>query len=152
MGPEESQMNLVDIDKFLKLFNDEDTPIALANTLGICGLRYQGWGGFAAFIYSQDNTSHYDSTFPAMVEDDDFWQGHLTNIPWFPLRFGDTPQEALDKLVKFLTLETPEEHNELCKWNSMCASLAFTLVQCPESQRSDLDLTRYKEATFIRKS
>jgi hypothetical protein len=152
MGPKESQMNLEGLDKFIKMYNDADTPTALGNTLSICSLRHQGWGGYAAFIYSQDNTQNYANTFPSMVEDDDFWQGHLTNIPWFPLRFGNTPQEALDKLVKFLTLETPQEHRELCMWNSMCASLAFTLVQCHEENRSDLDLTRYKETTFTRKS
>lgn len=145
-------MNLEGLDKFIKLFNDADTPTALANTLAICSLRYQGWGGYAAFIYSQDNTSHYDSTFPEMIEDEDFWQGHLSQIPWFPLRFGNTPQEALDRLMKFLLLETPQEHIELCKWNSMCASLAFTLVQCPESRRSDVNLKRFHEESFTRNS
>lgn len=145
-------MNLEGLDKFIQMFNDTDTPTALGNTLAICSLRHSGWGSYAAFIYSQDNTSHYDNTFPHMVENYDFWQGPLSEIPWFPLRFGNTPQEALDKLAKFLLLETPQEHLELCKWNSMCASLAFTLVESDEARRPDLNLTRYKDATFVRKS
>lgn len=145
-------MNLEGLDKFIKTFNDEDTPTALGNTLAICSLRHQGWGTFAAFIYAQEYTTSGDNTFAAMVEDDDFWQRHLKMIPWFPLRFGNTPQEALDQLVKFLLLETPLEHRELCMWNSMCASLALTLVDTPEANRPDLNLTRYKDATFVRKS
>ena len=152
MGPEESQMNLEGLDKFIQMFNDADTPTALGNTLAICSLRHGGHGKYAAFIYNQDNTVHYNNTFPAMVEDDDFWQGHIKACPWFPLRFGNSPQEALDQLVKFLTLETPLEHRELLKWNSVCASLAFTLVECPEHNRPDLNITRYKTASFTRNS
>lgn len=145
-------MNLEGLDKFIQMFNDTDTPTALGNTLAICSLRHSGHGSYAAFIYSQDNTMHYKATFPSMVEDDDFWQGHIKACPWFPLRFGDSPQEALDKLVKFLTLETPLEHRELLRWNSMCASLAFTLVECPEPCRPDMNVERYKAETFTRKS
>lgn len=152
MGPEESQMSLEGLDKFIKMFNDADTPTALGNTLAICSLRHSGHGSYAAFIYCQDQTSYGQSTFPAMVEDDDFWQGHIKACQWFPLRFGNSPHEALEQLVKFLLLETPLEHRELLKWNSMCTSLAFALVQCPETLRPDLNIERYVAASFTRNS
>lgn len=145
-------MNLEGLKKFIQMYNDADTPTALGNTLAICSLRHSGHGSYAAFIYSQDNTVNYHDTFPAMVEDEDFWQGHIKACPWFPLRFGNSPQEALDQLVKFLLLETPLEHIELCKWNSMCASLAFDLVATDEARRPDLKLERHKAASFTRKS
>jgi hypothetical protein len=145
-------MNLEGLDKFIQAYNDADTPTALGNTLAICSLRHSGHGKYAAFIYDQDHTSYGQSTFPSMVEDDDFWQGHIKACPWFPLRFGNSPQEALDKLVKFLLLETPLEHRELLKWDSTCASLAFKLVESPESNRSDLNIERYKAESYTRNS
>jgi len=152
MGPEESkQMNLAVLEKFVQAYNSPELPIALGNVLHISGKRHGG--GYAAFLVQLDNTTCPDEgSFAEMVEDDDFWQGHLRRIPWFPLRHGDTVGEALQNLVKFLDEELTEEPRELMRWQSMCCSLALKLVEAQESFRPDLDLQRWERETFSRKS
>lgn len=151
MGPEESkQMNLAVLEKFVQAYNSETLPLALGNVLAVCSLRHGG--NFAAFLYQPEYTSVYANTFSSMVEGEDFWQGHLRRIPWFPLRFGDTVAEALKNLVAFLDEDLIDGHTELCRWQSMCNSLAHALVETPEELRPDLNTSRWQAESFSRKS